>query len=354
MNRIQINTAKPYEMHIGSGLLHMAAESIGHLPVSAKKICLVTDDVVDQLYVNTLEETLKDAGYDLCKFVFPNGEQSKNLTTVSNLLEYLAEQQLTRSDMLIALGGGVVGDLTGFAAATYLRGIAFVQIPTTLLAAVDSSVGGKTGVNLMAGKNLAGAFWQPSLVLLDTGTFQTLPMKEKMNGLAEAFKSALIADVDFFHFLTGSFSIDDPADVIHLVTCSVTIKKQLVEEDERDKGARQLLNLGHTIGHGIEKCSNYSISHGYAVAAGIAIIARASASMGWTDTKYAEEIVSSLKAFGFPLACSYNANQLTTAAQKDKKRSGDDITLVIPEAPGHSRLRSMQVSQLKDFIKRGL
>lgn len=355
MNKITINASRKYDVITGSGLIRNAGRLIREaLGSGTKTVCIVTDDTVSPLYRAPLKHSLAEAGFRVISFVFPHGEASKNLNTVSHLLEFLAKKQLTRSDALIALGGGVTGDLTGYAAASYLRGIPFIQMPTTLLAAVDSSVGGKTGVNLNAGKNLAGAFWQPSLVLFDTDTVKTLPYSTLLDGAAEAIKAGVIADRGLLEYIAEADSLTDPEVFTTLSDRAIRIKQAVVEADERDTGVRQLLNLGHTIGHAIEKCSNFEISHGHAVAMGMIIVSRAAKNLGWSDEDCLTPLLSVMKKYRFPLDCPYTAAQLADAALKDKKRTGDMITLVIPVAPGNCQLTQIPVDKLETFIQKGL
>lgn len=355
METITITASRTYQVLTESGLLAGSGSLIRQaLGEGGKKLCVVTDDNVDALYSRALMDSLTEAGYETVKFVFPAGERSKSMETVSLLLEFLAENQLTRSDALVALGGGVTGDLTGYGAASYLRGIPFVQVPTTLLAAVDSSVGGKTGVNLKAGKNLAGAFWQPSLVLFDTDTMKTLSYDLVLDGAAEAIKAGAIADRGLFSYISACGDLTEPSVITHLSRRAIEIKREVVEADERDTGVRQLLNFGHTMGHSIEACSRFFISHGHAVAMGMVIISRAALKLGWSEEDCLTPLLESLEKFRFPLDCPYSAEQLARAALKDKKRMGDAITLVIPVSLGHCRLKKLPVSQLEDVIKAGL
>lgn len=355
MQKITINASKTYDVLTAPGLIQEAGALIRQaLGDKVKKLCIVTDDNVSPLYRPALKESLLNAGFDVASFVFPHGENAKCMATVSQLLEFLAQQQLTRSDALIALGGGITGDLTGFVAASYLRGIPFVQIPTTLLAAVDSSVGGKTGVNLKAGKNLAGAFWQPSLVLFDTNTIQSLSYDLLLDGAAEAIKAGVIADKDLFTYIQQADELTNPEVFTTLSERAIKIKQAVVEADERDLGQRQLLNFGHTIGHAIEKCSDYQISHGHAVAMGMDIVARACLKNGWSEEDCLTPIHDSLTKFRFPLECPFTATELTSAAQKDKKRMGDTITLVIPVTLGNCQLKEIPIDQLEAFIEGGL
>jgi 3-dehydroquinate synthase len=274
-------------------------------------------------------------------FVFPHGEQSKSIETLASLLDFLAEHKVARSDTIAALGGGVVGDLTGFAASCYMRGIKFVQIPTTLLAMVDSSVGGKTGINLPTGKNLAGAFYQPEAVICDIDTLDTLPPDCFLDGCAEVIKYGILADRELFYTPIR----ENQEDVI--ARC-VEIKRDIVNEDEFEAGRRKLLNFGHTIGHAIEKLSGYTMAHGHAVAAGMAIIARAS---GCCD---ALEITNMLERYGLPTSTAYGAEELAQACLSDKKRAGDYITMVFPERIGLCVLKNIPVGELESLIQRGL
>ena len=339
------------------GMLGKAGEYIGK--ANGRKICIITDDNVDKLYgqsEHALWGSLTSAGFDVYKYVFPGGEDHKNMATVTGILEFLAEHSFTRSDMLLALGGGITGDITGFTAATYLRGIEFIQVPTSFLAVVDSSVGGKTGVNLSSGKNLAGAFWQPSLVLFDPNVLDTLSDELKLDGMAEAIKAGIIADPQILTMIDSSAGelLDDNDLLTEIAAKAVKIKRAIVEEDERESGKRALLNLGHTAAHAIEKCSDYGISHGHAVAMGMAIISAAAAAEGLCEKAFHEEIVSILKQAGFALTCPYSAKELTSAALHDKKRRGDSITLVIPESAGSCRLKKIPVGELEAFFEKGL
>ena len=259
--------------------------------------------------------------------------------------------QLTRTDLIVALGGGVVGDLAGFAAACYLRGIRFIQVPTTLLAAVDSSVGGKTAIDLDAGKNLAGAFWQPSLVLCDTDTLSTLPEEIFRDGCAEVIKYAVLYDPELIQQLLESGLDFDRESVI---TRCVQWKRDVVMEDEFDTGARMKLNLGHTFGHGVEAKSHFSVSHGKAVAIGMAMVGRASAKSGICSEETSHRIQKILQLFGLPVSTEYTAEELYTYTLSDKKRSGGSLTLIVPKEIGHCEGISVPVDQLPSFIEAGL
>ena len=276
--------------------------------------------------------------------------RKKNLETVQNILEFLALHNITRTDFLVAVGGGVVGDITGFCAAIYLRGIRFFQFPTTFLAAIDSSVGGKTGVNLDAGKNLAGAFWQPEMVICDCNTFSTLPYDVFSDGTAEAIKYGVIADKDLFSMLSsGSLS----ENLIDVIECCVKIKSELVSCDEFDRGRRLLLNFGHTIAHAIEKCSNFSIPHGRAVGIGMALISKAAYQLGFSNVDCAKPISEALHKYSLPDASPFEKQALLHAIGYDKKRSGDEITLVLPVRIGECCYEKFSLKELPPIFRCG-
>ena len=344
MTTITVSASKKYDIKIGPGLLRTLGQEAKQLG-KATKVCIVSETTVWPLYGSAATASLENAGFSVVSYVFPAGEEHKNGLTYLDLLNYLAENKLTRSDLIVALGGGVVGDLAGFAAASYLRGIRFIQVPTTLLAAVDSSVGGKTAIDLPAGKNLAGAFCQPSLVLCDTDTLKTLPVEIFRDGCAEVIKYGILYDHPFFRYLETTGPDFDREKVI--ARC-VELKRNVVMEDEFDTGARMKLNLGHTIGHGVEARSNFGLSHGKSVAIGIAIVARAS------HCRDTDRIVHMLKRFGLPVTTEYTAEELYTYTLSDKKRSGGTVSLIIPRGIGDCVIVPTPVQQLKSFIKEGL
>lgn len=337
---------KPYEIIIGNDILDIVPDKIKELS-KAKTVVVITDDNVDKLYSQKVSELLKGADLNVLKFVFPHGEKHKTMETICDILEFMAENNVTRSDLVVALGGGIVGDVSGFAAASYLRGIDFIQIPTTFLAAIDSSVGGKTGVNLKSGKNLAGAFYQPRLVVCDTKTFETLPKENFKEGVAEAIKYGVICDRELFDILSENNDIDTES----VIERCVSIKAEIVAVDEFDTGKRQLLNLGHTIGHAIEKVTDFKISHGIAVGIGMAFISKISDCLGWSKEDTNAPIVKCLEHNGIPTSIQAENEELLSAMLKDKKRNGDAINLVIPEKIGKCVLKSVAVSELEDVLK---
>ena len=363
MRKISVKTGRPYDMIVGSGLLGNSAEYIREVTEPCRA-ALITDSNVAGLYAGTVSEALTDAGFSVTLIEFPAGEENKDLDSYCAIMEQLARAGLTRSDIAIALGGGVTGDMAGFAAATYLRGIKYIQMPTTYLAAVDSSVGGKTAVDLGKGKNLCGAFWQPSLVLLDYSTFATLSPSEMLDGSAESYKSGMIGDAELLtpvKAVMASVRDNDgelPPDVSELledvIERSVNVKRAVVEKDERDLGERQLLNFGHTFGHSIEKLSGYAIPHGHAVARGMVCEARAAYRLKLTDYDAADKIAADLTEMGFELDVPYDAEKIAEAAKSDKKVRSGSITVVVPEEEGRCGLRKIPVEQLDEYIKAGL
>lgn len=350
MKTVMVSASKCYPIHIGSGLLAQLGEEAKKLG-KASKVCIVSDSTVYPLFGSAAEHSLIHSGFTVLSFVFPAGEQNKNAETYLSLLNFLAERKLTRSDLIVALGGGVVGDLAGFAAATFLRGIRFIQVPTTLLAAVDSSVGGKTAIDLPAGKNLAGAFWQPSLVLCDTATLNTLPEDIFRDGCAEVIKYGILYDPELtIHLKEKGLDFDREA----VIARCVELKRDVVAEDEFDTGARMKLNLGHTIGHGIEAKSNLHISHGKAVSIGMAIVSRAAAHEGICSYEECSAVISLLERFGLPVTTAYTAEELYHYTLSDKKRAGDSVSLIVPRHIGDCIIVPTAVSDLITFIQAGL
>ena len=350
MQKVTVNVSRSYDILIGSGLLDTLGREAKKFP-KVKTVCVVSETNVYPLHGAAVEKSLREAGFKVVSYVFPAGEESKSGETYLSLLNFLAENQLTRSDLLVALGGGVVGDLTGFAAATFLRGVKFIQVPTTLLAAVDSSVGGKTAIDLPAGKNLAGAFYQPSLVLCDTDTLSTLPREIFLDGCAEVIKYGVIYDRAFFDYLKETGPEFDRERVIK--RC-VELKRDVVTEDEFDTGARMKLNLGHTIGHGVEARSQFSLSHGKSVAIGMAMVSRAAEKRGMLSPEDARLIQEVLKDYGLPTSTQYSAEELVGYMLSDKKRSGGTIPLIIPTSIGHCDIVPTPVEELTAFVRSGL
>lgn len=350
MITVSVDASKCYDIKIGQGLLDSLGQELQALG-KIRTVCIVSETTVFPLHGERAKKALADAGFAVASFVFPAGEASKNGNTFLELLSFLAENGLTRSDIIVALGGGVVGDLAGFAAATYQRGIRFVQVPTTLLAAVDSSVGGKTAIDLPTGKNMAGAFYQPSLVLCDTGCLDTLPKDIFLDGCAEVIKYGILYDRAFFDYLAKTGAEFDREKVI--ARC-VELKRDVVNLDEFDTGARMKLNLGHTVGHGVEAKSSFALSHGKSVAIGMAIVSRAAVKCGLLDETECDTIVKTLEKYTLPTHCSYSAEELASFALHDKKRSGGTVSLIIPRKIGQCDIIPTETEKLPSFIESGL
>jgi len=347
MRSVTVKTSATYEVLIGSGLLQKAGEAVKKV-ISPCKAAIVTDSTVVHLYEETVRKSLTEAGFSVCTFVFPAGEASKNMHTLSHLLEFLAKEEMTRTDMIVALGGGVTGDLAGFGAAVYLRGIPFVQIPTTFLAAIDSSVGGKTAVDLEAGKNLAGAFYQPKLVLCDTDVLQTLPEVVFADGIAEALKYGVLGDAALFEKIAGGDFRQDLEEIIE--TC-VSMKRDVVEEDEFDTGKRQLLNLGHTFGHAIEQKSHFQMTHGHAVAIGMHLIAKAAEAKGIAEKGTAAAIAKALEQNQLPKETTFSPAEVAEGTLRDKKRRGGTISFVFPKKIGACEIVKIPVEEVEALAR---
>ena len=350
MSKITVNASKTYNVYIERGLLPKIGSYAADI-LAPRKAAIISDSNVWPLYGDIVSNSLTAAGFEICHYVFPAGEKSKNANTYLSALNYLAEQKVSRSDLLIALGGGVVGDMTGFLAATYMRGISYIQVPTTLLAMVDSSVGGKTAIDLPAGKNLVGAFCQPKLVLCDIDTADTLNDDVFCDGCAEIIKYGVLYDEALFEHLL-SFGRDFNRE--YVISRCVELKRDVVALDEFDKGERQKLNLGHTIGHGIEAGSNFQISHGKAVAIGMAIVSKASANLGICSADTYARLVAALNKFDLPCTCKFESSTLCAYALSDKKRSGNQLNLIVPTQIGSCIIRPTLTDDLQSFIEAGL
>ena len=371
MTTVHVRVSTEYDVVIGRGNLSSTGEMI--LPLfSGRKLCLVTDSTVEKLYADRVTKSLADAGFDVCRFVFPAGEESKCMATYVALQEFLAEHRLSRKDGIVALGGGVTGDLAGFAAATYLRGIDFVQIPTTLLAAVDSSVGGKTGIDLAAGKNLCGAFHQPKVVICDIDTLTTLKYADYIGGMAEVIKYGVIRDAELFTLLeeraddvlVAYLGKDDGAMELleHVIATCVGIKRDVVEADEFEGGLRAILNYGHTAAHAIENISGYRIPHGYAVGTGMMIATNYANLIGALPVKDGDRIREILNKYGLPGGArgaasmclldpdEFTPERMAEVALSDKKAGGGAINLVLPTRIGDCIVEKTPTDKLVEFM----
>lgn len=353
---------RSYDIHIEKDILDRAGERIKAVCPRARKLAVVTDDTVEGLYAQRLLDSLEGAGFDTALFVGPTGEGAKCAQHLVALWEGFAHTGLTRTDAVVALGGGVVGDVAGFAAATYLRGVDFIQIPTTLLAQVDSSVGGKTAIDLEHGKNLAGSFWQPKLVLMDPQTLDTLSDKIFSDGMAEVIKYGCIANKGLFNFLLAHPSRGKVMEHIeYVLTTCCDLKREAVEADERDTGMRMLLNFGHTVGHAYEKLGNYETwTHGQAVAAGMCAAAQIGVALGVTPQKGVVGFLTQLcQAFGLPTHISLGESEdeldrnweiVAQTIGLDKKSAGGDIGLILLDTLGAAHVEKMSRDKALDAL----
>lgn len=345
MIKVEVKASKRYDILIEGGLI----DKVGKLSspfMKTKTAVIVTDSNVAPLYLERVKKSLENEGVNVKTFIFPAGEKSKNGNTYLSLLNFMAGEQICRNDMLFALGGGVVGDMTGFAAATFLRGIPYIQIPTTILAAVDSSVGGKTAIDLDKGKNLAGAFYQPSLVICDTDTLKTLDSENYKSGMSEVIKYAIIRDKELFAYLENG-----ECDMAKIIEICTTIKSQIVERDEFDKGERQLLNFGHTIGHAIECAANFEIIHGKAVAIGMAKMAHLAERNGLCTKMCKEKIISLIEKYKLPKSYDIDRENLISLMLSDKKVMGGEINLIVPREIGNCEIYPVLREKLASFLE---
>lgn len=349
--RIPVKASVNYEVVIGNGILDNSGEYIKAV-TKAEKLAVITDDTVDALYGERVVKSLEKSGFEVCKFVFPHGEASKCSDTLLKIYSFLCENHISRTDALVALGGGVVGDITGYAAATFLRGLDFVQIPTTLLAQVDSSVGGKTAIDLPEGKNLVGAFKQPKVVICDTDTLDTLPEEFLIDGMGEVVKYGMIKSAPLFELLETRTLGDIKEISADVIKQCVSIKRDVVEADEFDKGERMLLNFGHTLAHSIEQYYNYTgITHGKAVAAGMRMITSLAENQGKASNGLTDRLIACLERYKLNVSVEPTEKELGGACLNDKKRESGSISIIICSEVGKSAAVKMPVGKFLEFLE---
>jgi len=355
MEKVRVNLKeRSYDICIGSNILKDIGRRIKSFGISPK-VAIISNPTVYKLYGKKVLTAIKSAGFDVIPVIIPDGERYKDISTVQKIYGELLKNRLDRRSALIALGGGVIGDITGFAASTYMRGIDYVQIPTTLLAQVDSSVGGKTGVNHKLGKNMIGTFYQPKLVWIDIDTLKTLPKRELLAGLAEVIKYGVIKDARLFAFLEDAkdkiLNLDKKA-LGHIVKRSCEIKAEVVSKDERESGLRAILNYGHTIGHAIETVTNYKkYLHGEGVAIGMYLEAKLSEKLGLLKENDALRIKSLIDSYGLPseMPEGINMNSLMPSMQLDKKAVAGKLKFILPERIG--KVKIQKGIEAKNIIK---
>ncbi len=353
MKRIHIDLGKDsYDIYIKNGLLNRAGEYIRSL-TKARTLAIISDTTVDALYGDRLETHLRREDYAVHRIVFPAGEKYKCADSLLKIYQSLSDAGITRSDYVIAFGGGVVGDLGGFAAATFLRGVPFIQIPTTIIAQVDSSVGGKVGIDLPSGKNQAGSFYQPKGVLIDPELLGTLSLRFIHDGMGEVIKYGCINDIALFELLE---TLDDKTVFNHweeIIERCCRSKAKLVERDVLDMGERMILNFGHTIGHAIEGCYGYGYyMHGEGVAAGMAMLTAVTEDMGLTKKGTSERLCRVLKKYGLPADVAASAEELFPFISNDKKLRGNNMTLIILKEIGQGRLLPLKAEELPKYIRK--
>lgn len=350
MKKLSVKSVRSYEIHIERGIIKKCGEIIKPLARGGKAM-IISDSNVFPIYGDVVSSSLKESGFEVYSHIFPAGEKSKKLSTIAQMYDSLADNGFSRRDFIVALGGGVTGDMAGFAASTYQRGIDFVQIPTSLLSQVDSSVGSKTGVDIEQGKNLVGSFWSPSVVIIDPDTLNTLTPEFLADGMAEVIKYGCIKSLPLFEKLENQNAADIIEEIIY--DC-VSIKRDVVERDEHEAGERMLLNFGHTLGHSIEKAYGYTgITHGQAVGIGMVLMTRASESAGITEPGSTKRIEELLKKYKLPVSDPTSLKTLTDGALGDKKASGDSINVVVLNKIGDSFTKKLKKAELYDFCRQG-
>lgn len=354
--KLTINLSQnPYDITIEKGAFQEVGQWVSG-QWNKQKIVIITDSTVNELYGQKFLEQLKHSGFEVFLFQVPAGERSKTMTYVELALDYCAEQGLTRSDGIIALGGGVVGDLAGFVASIYMRGLHFLQIPTTLTAQVDSSIGGKTGVNTDKAKNMIGSFWQPDGVLIDPELLQTLDRRLLIEGMGEVIKCALINDKNLWQRLEQAKNMDDilANHIEAIIYASCQVKAEAVIADELDNGRRLTLNFGHTIGHALESTAGYgTIMHGEAVAIGMVALSKKAEEKGLTAEGLTEQIKQMLIKYELPVSYEeWNEEKLYEAINHDKKARGDKIKLVLVPEIGQSIIHEVQRDEMKEYVRK--
>ena len=353
-----VKASKEYVIHTGSGLLASSGKIIREACPKATKLLIVSETNVAKRYLVDVKTSAEEAGFEVHDYIFKAGEQSKSINTIAGMWSVMAKAGFTRTDVVAGLGGGVTTDMAGFAAATFLRGIDVVQIPTSLLAMVDAAVGGKTGIDLPEGKNQVGAFWQPSAVIEDTDCLLTLPDEVFSEGMAEVIKYAFIMDLPLYDILKDNAELgigikNDAALMEKIVGMCVADKADVIMNDEFDNGRRQTLNFGHTVGHVIERNSDFKLPHGICVAKGMGIVIDSSVKAGMLEAEEAEKMKDLISAYGLPVSDDITAEEAVDGAMNDKKKRGGTISVIVVKKIGTSEIVRMTPEEYGEFIAGG-
>ena len=357
MDRINIQASSDYDVLIGTGLIDTCGTHIRECLIRAQKALIVTDSNVAPLYLGRVRSSLEREGFSVSEYVFEAGEEKKNIDSIAGMWAVMAEEEFTRTDIVVSLGGGVATDMGGFAAATFLRGIKVVQIPTSLLAMADAALGGKTGIDLPQGKNLAGAFHQPSMVIEDTDCLSTLPSEVFTEGMAEVIKYAFIMDKDLYEVLSKiasegrAMSLQEDIDTLTkiLISC-VKDKAEVITEDEKDNGRRQILNFGHTAGHVIERDSGFTKPHGICVAKGMGIFMDACVKEGTLSVEDAKRMKDLLAMYKLPASDEITAEDIVKGAMNDKKKRGNTLSVILVNKIGKAEIKKMTAEEFLKFL----
>ena len=352
MMTVKVRASKEYNVEIGDGIISRLGEMTKAVCPKAIKALIVSEANVAALYLDTVKAQLEGAGLEVATYVFEAGEKNKNINEIAGMWNKMAEAGFTRTDIVVGLGGGVTTDMAGFAAATFLRGIDVIQVPTSLLAMVDASVGGKTGIDIPMGKNQVGAFWQPSLVLEDTSFLKTLPDDVFTEGMGEVTKYAFIMDeklMDLLEKQNGNIR-DDAAVLENVIGMCVSDKAEIINEDETDNGRRQILNFGHTAGHVIERDSGFTKPHGICVAKGMGIFMDACVKAGTLSAEDAKRMKDLLAMYKLPASDEITAEDIVKGAMNDKKKRGNTLSVILVNKIGKAEIKKMTAEEFLKFL----
>lgn len=358
MKTVHVKASQEYDVVIGSGLINQAGKFASEVAKGATKALIVSDSTVAPLYLDKVKSSLAQEGIEVYQYIFEAGEQSKNINSIAGMWGEMALNGFTRTDVVVALGGGVAGDMSGFAAASFLRGIKVIQIPTSLLAMVDACVGGKTGIDLPQGKNLVGAFKQPAIVIEDTDVLKTLSDDIFTEGMAEVIKYACIMDTELYDMLRKNadegkaMTLREDIDLLtEIVYKCVADKAYVINNDEFDNGLRQTLNFGHTAGHVIERNSNFSLAHGVCVAKGMGIFIDACVKAGTCEQSEADKMKDLITVYGLPVTDSISPEDTVSGAMNDKKKRGNTLSLILVNKIGQAEIVKMTPDEFLKFLK---